>query len=529
MQMRAVASTTPASATDRLFYLAKGEPSRSLYGDWQTGHFDLVVNSTARRCGEALFEADFRERGWTRTCNGRSSGCTPNRTWVAVVSQELGPIGQQTFGLPEYVLHNADRRLAHRLWNKANFGRAVERRAASVGCSADAIVPRTITDVTSCSAYRAVAAVAGSSWVVKDPSKGLGNGLLFTTWEKLGPALARACACDQRLSTSNASRTACYLAVLRGLASDGLAPPSLQKAMPYFDRQIEDLRRYAQDRDAWRQQKQRIDALLASPRRSIVVQQMVEPPLLLGGHRCSSRDYILHVRCGENCEWMWLFRGYLMIARDAASSGTAASVATNLLHPTGNAAGQPDSPATWAPWRAVFPELRERYGVPASLYRKMQASHRRALAGAALSQRADLAAGPPPHRRDRFGWTLYGSDIVFDAEGNARVLEMNTTPQLFCTRQEGEEACANLTTTPCSQPRNSAGLVGAVVDLLRCLSRATAAAVAAGAADSVRCACECARTTAPNAHGGLADGPNLIYARGCESLVPEPARNCAYS
>ena len=164
--------------------------------------------------------------------------------------------------------------------------------------------------------------------------------------------------------------------------------------MPYFDRQIEDLRRYAQDRDAWRQQKQRIDALLASPRRSIVVQQMVEPPLLLGGHRCSSRDYILHVRCGENCEWMWLFRGYLMIARDAASSGTAASVATNLLHPAGNAAGQPDSPATWAPWRAVFPELRERYGVPASLYRKMQASHRRALAGAALSQRADREKSP---------------------------------------------------------------------------------------------------------------------------------------
>ena len=104
---------------------------------------------------------------------------------------------------------------------------------------------------------------------------------------------------------------------------------------------------------------------------------------------------------------------------------------------------------------------------------------------------------------------------------------MNTTPQLFCTRQEGEEPCANPTTTPCSQPRNSAGLVGAVVDLLGCLSRATADAVAAGATESVRCACECARTTKPNEHGGLADGPNLIYARGCESLVPEPARNCA--
>ena len=74
--MQMLAATSPASATDRLFYLANGDPSRqgSLYGDWQTGRFDLVVNSTARRCGEALFEAAFRERGWTRTCNGRSGG-----------------------------------------------------------------------------------------------------------------------------------------------------------------------------------------------------------------------------------------------------------------------------------------------------------------------------------------------------------------------------------------------------------------------------------------------------------------------
>ena len=44
MQMHAAtSSTTPASATELLFYLAKGEPQRSLYGDWQTGRFDLVV------------------------------------------------------------------------------------------------------------------------------------------------------------------------------------------------------------------------------------------------------------------------------------------------------------------------------------------------------------------------------------------------------------------------------------------------------------------------------------------------------
>ena len=527
MQMHAATSTTPASA-ELLFYLAKGDPSRrGLYGDWQTGRPDLVVNSSARRCGEALFEAAFRERGWIRTCNGRSSGCTPNRTWVAVVSQELGPIGQQTFGLPDFVLHNADRRLAHRLWNKANFGRAVERRAASAGCSADAIVPRTITDVTSCSAYRAVAAVAGnSSWVVKDPSKGLGNGLLFTTWEKLGPALARACACDQRLvSTSNSSRTACYLAVLRGLASDGLAPPSLQKAMAYLDRTIEDLRRYARDRGAWQQAQRKADALLASPRRSIVVQQMVEPPLLLGGHRCSSRDYILHVRCGENCEWMWLFRGYLMIARDAASSQTAASVATNLLHPTGNAAGQPDSPPRGRRGAPSFRSCATVWHLHLAVSQDAgvaPAGARRRRAVAARGPRRRAAAAPPRSLR---------VDAVRQRHrlrrgGQREVLEMNTTPQLFCTHQGGgavRQPDGDAVLAAAEQRQ----LVGAVVDLLGCLSRATADAVAAGATDSVRCACECAQTTAPNAHGGLADGPNLIYARGCESLVPDPARSCA--
>ena len=75
-------------------------------------------------------------------------------------------------------------------------------------------------------------------------------------------------------------------AVLRGLASDGLAPPSLQKAMEYSDQMIQDLRRYARDRGAWQQAKRKADALLASPRRSVVVQQMVEPPLLLGLSGC---------------------------------------------------------------------------------------------------------------------------------------------------------------------------------------------------------------------------------------------------
>ena len=122
----------PGAAASDLFYVAhhynfSGMASK-LYGDLRTGRFDAVVNSTARRCGEALFEAAFRERGWTRTC--LDSGCTPSRTWVAVVNQELGPIEWQTSGLPEFVLHNADRRLTHKLWNKANFGRAIERRAA---------------------------------------------------------------------------------------------------------------------------------------------------------------------------------------------------------------------------------------------------------------------------------------------------------------------------------------------------------------------------------------------------------------
>ena len=393
-----------ADAEELLFHVLPLSPHVAahkafLYGSSHRGHLP---------CGEILFRRALLKQGWGETREPQRAAFllgTPSR-----YSSQKHDVLRQPLQLS-----NADVDDVRYFGHKRYFSSAMSQWQ----CSVLRFHPRTVLvprvgisgddTLSFCAEIRDLAAVEspGSQWVVKEASLDIGNGNAFTHWDVLARALSPPGVCESAL------------VVRMRLEAAGLFNHS-----------------------AWK----KYWGVGSGPTKrtpSLLLQRLVQPPLLLNGARVSSRDYVLLLRAG-NVSLLFHHRGYVMrcVTRGCA--------APNLK----DEAKGFRSDEQWAPYRFDHSQLER--SVPAAVAVHMRASHdaARRHAARALLARLRVDASPRPH------WLLFGADTVFDDSGNANVLEFNHSPELFCHAFEGA-----------ARRENNQAVVTAAVSVLTCVQR----------------------------------------------------------
>ena len=382
-------------------------------------------------CGKRLFWQHLCAQGATPTTSARKADltlCMVNHADKECQAPAPGQLTNANVDGLSFALSKLDVALAADAWARQH------------GCDPDSLVPSTGVlslrggqdegrDVTALCAMLARHS-AQTEFVVKEASMDLGTGLWFTNRSRLLAALGEFChGSGQSGSSSRSSSVILDASMLERLAAR-LASAALFNPSRFEKRQ---------------------SAFESKPKHvlpSLLFQLVVQPLLTIGDRAISSRDYTLLMRYGEESAALF-HQGYIMrcVSVGCRSTNTKSETADFKVD------------ADWEPYRFLRPRLLSL--VPAPVAERIRATHAAAI-GTMVRATAErlpskgFSRGETPARGLLpLRWALIGSDAVFDAAGNARVLELNWFPELFCRRREGA-----------ARRENNEALVGVVVRML---------------------------------------------------------------
>ena len=255
----------------RTFWLTKN-PSGYVFG---------FPDRSGPSCGIKLFGSHLFSLGWRETGKRTAAAIRIENGFIPIRGMPPVACGQ---------VSNADVD-AVRLSGKATFALSAVAWARTNGCRVDSFHPLTIVlpldasmDATRHSRWctAALSEMKAGGWVVKESSLDLAAGLAFTNGSLLSSIIQGWCASAH---TNGQLKSANELLL------------GLSHALKHNFTQL--------DVSRWRKHRAERE------RPVVLLQRMLEPPLLLHDQRVSSRDYLLVFRVGGK-DVVFLHYGYIM-------------------------------------------------------------------------------------------------------------------------------------------------------------------------------------------------------------------------